>query len=194
MQAILRAIADGALDARGRVLISNNVGAACHDVAAAFGVPSLVLNAKVVGGDNDLDIAIARTLHDHGVDVIALSGYMRMLGPRVLARYHNRILNVHPALLPEYGGKGMYGDRVHEAVLAARETKSGATVHIVDEEYDHGPVVARKEVPVEAADTVETLRARVMAAEQVLFVDVLRAVSAGELDLDAIASKSSLSR
>lgn len=191
MHAILRAIADGALDARGCVLISNNVNAECHEVAAEFGVPSLVLNAKIVGDENDLDVAIARTLHDHGVELIALSGYMRMLGPRVLARYHNRILNVHPALLPEYGGKGMYGDRVHEAVLAARETKSGATVHIVDEEYDHGPIVARKEVPVETADTVETLRARVMAAEQVLYVDVLRAVSAGKLDLDAIAAKSS---
>jgi phosphoribosylglycinamide formyltransferase-1 len=194
MRSILRAISGGQLNARGCVLISNNVNAECHAVAAEFGMPSLVLNTKLIGNENDLDIAITRTLHDHGVEVIALSGYMRMLGPRVLARFRNRLLNVHPALLPEFGGKGMYGDRVHEAVLAAGVTKTGATVHIVDEEYDHGPVVARREVPVEATDTVETLRARVMAAEQTIYVDVLQAVSAGTLDLDAIAAKSSPAR
>ena len=82
------------------------------------------------------------------MDVVVLAGYMKMLGPAVLSRYEGRVLNLHPALLPKFGGKGMYGRRVHEAVLAAGESVTGATVHVVDAEYDHGPVVAQGEVPV----------------------------------------------
>jgi phosphoribosylglycinamide formyltransferase-1 len=106
----------------------------------------------------------------------------------VLARFRNRILNVHPALLPAFGGQGMYGDRVHGAVLAAKARVSGATIHLVDEEYDHGPVVARLEVPVLPDDTIETLRARVQEAEQALFVRVLRDLAAEKIDLDAIGA------
>lgn len=188
MRAILSAIREGALDGEGCVLISNNVDAGAHEVAASFGMPSVVLNLRLIGDEGALDQAITQTLVEHGVELIPLSGYMRMLGPRVLARYANRILNVHPALLPNFGGKGMYGDRVHEAVLAAGAKVSGASVHIVDAEYDHGPLVARREAPVEPGDTVETLRARVQGAEQTLFVDVLKGIAAGEIDLDAIAA------
>jgi phosphoribosylglycinamide formyltransferase-1 len=188
MRAILQAIRAGALEAEPKVLISNNVGAAAHEVAREFGVPSLVLNTKLLGDEETLDRAIERTLADHGVNVIPLSGYMRKLGPRVLARFRNRILNVHPALLPAFGGQGMYGDRVHGAVLAAKARVSGATIHLVDEEYDHGPVVARLEVPVLPDDTIETLRARVQEAEQALFVRVLRDLAAEKIDLDAIGA------
>lgn len=188
MRAILEAIRAGALDAQACVMISNNVGAGAHDVAREYGVASLVLNTRLMGDEDTLDRAIERTLVDHGVNLMPLSGYMRMLGPRVLARYRNRILNVHPALLPAFGGKGMYGDRVHAAVLEAKAPVSGATVHIVDEEYDHGPVVARLETPVRADDTIDTLRARVQAAEQALFVRVLKDIAAGRLDLDKIAA------
>ena len=188
MAAILAAIESGALDAQACVMISNNVGAGAHDVAARYGVTSLVLNAGLVGDEAELDRAIARTLNDHGVALIPLSGYMRKLGPVTLSRFRNRILNVHPALLPDFGGQGMYGDRVHAAVLAAKAKVSGASVHLVDEEYDHGPVVARQEVPVLGSDTVETLRVRVQGAEQALFVRVLNDIAGGRIDLDAIAS------
>ena len=188
MRAILQAIRSGALAAEPCVLISNNVGAAAHEVAREFGVPSLVLNLKLLGDEAALDRAIERTLVDHGVNLITLSGYMRKLGPRVLARYRNRILNVHPALLPAFGGQGMYGDRVHAAVLAAKAPVSGATVHLVDEDYDHGPVVARQEAPVLARDTIETLRARVQAAEQELFVRVLCDLAAEKIDLELIGA------
>jgi phosphoribosylglycinamide formyltransferase-1 len=188
MRAILQAIGAGVLDAQACVMISNNVGAGAHDVARQHGVASLVLNTRLAGDEEALDRAIERTLVDHGVNLVSLSGYMRMLGPRVLARYRNRILNVHPALLPAFGGKGMYGDRVHAAVLAAKAPVSGATVHLVDEEYDRGPVVARLETPVRADDTIETLRARVQAAEQELFVRVLCDIAAGKVDLDRVAA------
>ena len=94
----------------------------------------------------------------HEVEVICLAGYMKKLGAEVLAAYEGRILNIHPALLPKFGGQGMYGMRVHEAVLAAGERESGATVHLVDEEYDHGRVLAQEKVPVKAEDTPETLQ------------------------------------
>ena len=124
---------------------------------------------------------------DHGVDLVFLSGYMRRLGPRTVAAFRNRILNIHPALLPAYGGEGMYGDRVYEAVLAAGETETGPSVHLVDEEYDHGPVVLQYRVPVLPDDTLETLRDRVRACEPRLSLDVVGLVARGEVDLDAIA-------
>jgi phosphoribosylglycinamide formyltransferase-1 len=184
MRAILEAIAAGALEAQGRVLISNNEHAAAHEVAAQFGMPHLVLNAKRCGGEAALDQAICAALVQHGAELVVLSGYMRLLGPQTLARYKRRILNIHPALLPRFGGKGMYGDHVHRAVLAAGERLSGASVHLVDEQYDHGPVLRRREAPVEPGDTVDTLRARVQALEGALYVDTLRAIAGGEIDLD----------
>ena len=190
MRAVLEAMQAGAINAVPAVMISNNVDALAHDVAAAYAMPSLTLNVRLLGDEPTLDRAIARCLGDHGAQLIVLSGYMRMLGPVTLARFRDRILNVHPALLPAFGGKGMYGDRVHAAVLAAGASVSGATVHIVDEEYDHGPVVGRLETPVLADDTLGALRARVQAAETQLFVRVIADIAAGRLDLDALARAS----
>ena len=96
--------------------------------------------------------------------MICLAGYMKKLGAEVLTAYEGRILNIHPALLPKFGGQGMYGMRVHEAVLAAGERESGATIHLVDEEYDHGRVLAQEKVPVKAWDTPKTLQKRVLAS------------------------------
>jgi phosphoribosylglycinamide formyltransferase-1 len=96
------------------------------------------------------------------------------------------MLNIHPALLPRHGGKGMYGIRVHEAVLAAGERETGVTVHLVDEVYDHGPIVAQARVPVQPGDTPEALQARVLQAEHRLYPETLRRIALGEIDLDAL--------
>jgi len=117
------------------------------------------------------------------VDLVVLAGYMKKLGPRTLARFRGRIVNTHPALLPKFGGKGMYGIHVHRAVLAAGEAKTGASVHLVDEEYDTGRVVAQREVPVLAGDTPETLAERVQQHERALLIDVLTRVADGSLGL-----------
>jgi phosphoribosylglycinamide formyltransferase-1 len=108
---------------------------------------------------------------------------MRLIGPVMIERFGNRILNIHPALLPKFGGKGMYGDRVHEAVLAAGESESGASVHLVDSEYDHGRVLSQAVAPVLPGDTLETLRARVRALEGPLYVETLRALASGALKI-----------
>ncbi len=117
--------------------------------------------------------------------LVVLAGYLKLVPGAVVARFRQRMVNIHPALLPDFGGPGMYGRRVHEAVLAAGVTQSGATVHIVDAEYDHGPVVAQSAVPIERGDTAESLERRVMAAEPVLFIDTLRRISEGSLKLPA---------
>ena len=112
---------------------------------------------------------------------------MKLLGPRVLCSYRNRVLNIHPALLPKFGGRGMYGERVHAAVIAAGERESGATVHLVDERYDHGHVVAQSTAPVLPGDTPETLAARVLEREHALYAQTIQRIASGAIDLDRIA-------
>ncbi len=120
--------------------------------------------------------------------MICLAGYMKKLGKKTRAAYRNHILNIHPALLPDFGGEGFYGERVHEAVLAAGAKESGPTVHLVDEEYDHGPILAQRKVAVLADDTPETLAARVLEQEHVIYAETLQRIATGEINLDSYAS------
>jgi phosphoribosylglycinamide formyltransferase-1 len=106
---------------------------------------------------------------------------MKLLHPRIIATYRQRIINIHPALLPKFGGKGMYGHHVHEAVIRAGECESGASVHFVDEVYDHGAVILQKEVPVLPDDTPEALAARVLTVEHELYPEVVRRFARGEV-------------
>jgi len=108
---------------------------------------------------------------------------MKKLGPKTLAHFRGRILNIHPALLPKHGGKGMYGIRVHESVIAAGETESGVTVHLVTEEYDRGPILAQVRVPVMPGDTPETLAERVLVQEHILYPATLQRIATGEIVL-----------
>ena len=183
MKAILKAIRAGRLVAVARVAISNNADAPALVHARAFGVPAYHLSQTKLGPDADVDAEIAATLAAHGVDLVILSGYLRKLGPRTLARYRGRILNIHPGPLPQYGGPGMFGRHVHEAVLAAGARESGIAIHLVDEEYDHGPVLARRSVPIEPGDTPTTLAARVQALEPAFFIATLRRIAEGILPL-----------
>jgi phosphoribosylglycinamide formyltransferase-1 len=120
---------------------------------------------------------------DAGAELIILSGYLRRLGPKTLSAFEGRILNVHPALLPKYGGAGMYGRKVHQAVLDAGELMTGATIHLVDADYDHGRVIAAKAVRIHSSDDVAVIERRVMQAECDLFVQTIQRIVAGELSL-----------
>ena len=135
--------------------------------------------------DDARDRAIVGILERHGVDLVVLGGYMKELGPRTIARFRNRIVNVHPALLPKFGGRGFFGLAVHEAVLASGDGVTGATIHLVDERIDQGAVLAQRRVAVEDGDTPETLAERVLAIEHSLYVETLRRIASGEIDLDA---------
>lgn len=127
--------------------------------------------------------ALGRLLDAHGADLVALAGYLRLVPAEIVRRFRGRMLNVHPALLPAFGGPGMYGGRVHRAVLEAGARVSGATVHFVDEQYDRGPIVAQWPVPVLPGDTADALAARVLRAEHAIFPRVVQAVAAGLVTL-----------
>src|SRR5205814_6527047 len=128
---------------------------------------------------------LENVLEAHGVELVVLAGYLRRVPETVVHRYAGRTINVHPALLPAFGGPGMYGARVHDAVLAAGVTVSGVTAHFVDEEYDRGTIIAQWPVPVLAGDDRETLAARVLRVEHILYPRVVNAVAGGKITLAA---------
>jgi phosphoribosylglycinamide formyltransferase-1 len=180
-RAVTAAIEAGELDGEVRLTVSNNRSAPALDFAREKGIPALCIPTQA---DPDAaDARIAEAMAAHGVELIVMSGYLRRLGPKTLARYGGRILNIHPGPLPAFGGQGMYGRRVHEAVVAAGVPESAAVIHLVDEEYDHGPTLAVRAVPVLPGDTAETLEARVRAEEPGFFVETLQRIARGELAL-----------
>ena len=186
MQAILDACKTGRLQARPRVVISNNSDSGVLQRARKAGVPSAHLSTYTHPEPGALDRAILAILQAYGVEVVCLAGYMKRLGPRTLAAYKGRVLNIHPSLLPKFGGQGFYGEVVHRAVLTAGERETGATVHLVDEEYDQGPVLDQIQVPVEPDDSVETLSARVLQQEHMLYVRTLQRIASGEIELQGL--------
>ena len=186
LQSIIDACSAGTLDAEVRVVISNNSRALALERARAAGISTAHLSNDTHPAPGALDAAIERTLKSHGVELVVLAGYMKRLGPHTLGAYRNRVLNVHPALLPKFGGQGMYGERVHAAVLESGDCVSGVSVHLVDEEYDRGPVISQVEVPVLPDDTPETLAARVLAQEHILYPRTLQRIASGEIDLSTI--------
>ena len=178
LQAVLDAVADGRLPARVVLVISNNRESGALRRARAAGVPTTHLSSATHPDPDALDGAILDALATADADFVFLAGYMKKLGPKVLARYAGRIVNTHPALLPKFGGQGMYGDRVHEAVLAAGDTETGVSVHLVDAEYDTGRVLAQCRVPVMPGDSVKDLAGRVQARERAFVVEVLAGLAA----------------
>jgi phosphoribosylglycinamide formyltransferase-1 len=153
-------------------LVLSNRAATGLDLARERGIPALVL-ADPADGRAWLDPLAAER-----IDLVVLAGYLKLVPPAVVERYRGCIVNIHPALLPAFGGPGMYGRRVHEAVLAAGEPTSGATVHLVDEVYDRGAVLAQERVPVLPGDTPDTLAARVLEVEHRLLPAVVLAAAA----------------
>jgi len=180
-RAIMAAIQSGELAAQARLMVSNNKSAPALRFASEAGVPSLCIATQAEPDAADRRLADAMTAH--GVQLIVLSGYLRQLGPKTLSRFAGRILNIHPGPLPAFGGHGMYGRRVHEAVIAASVTQSGIVIHLVDEEYDRGPVIARRAVAVQVGDTAESLEARVTALEPGFYVETLRAIAEGKIPM-----------
>lgn len=177
-QAVIDALRDGRIDGDAVLLVCNNADAPVLARAADAGIPSLVLNSRTHPDADELDRAVLAATRAAGATHILLAGYMKKLGPATVAAYEGRLYNSHPALLPAFGGQGMYGDRVHEAVLASGATRSGASVHRVTNDYDAGEVVRQVAVPVLAGDDVSSLGARVRAAERELVVAVLAELAA----------------
>ena len=183
MQAVLDACEAGTLSATPVVLVSNNRNAEALQRAQRGGMAIHVLNSVTHPDPDRLDAAIHDALTAARCDLIVLAGFMKMIGPRVLRSFANRIINIHPALLPRHGGKGMFGMHVHRAVIASGERTWGVSVHLVDEEYDHGRILAQAEVPVAHDDTPESLAERVLRKEHEFLPEVLSKIEKGELSL-----------
>lgn len=158
------------------LVISDKAEAGALVRAKEAGIPARVIAAA---GRPAADVAaeLLEVLRAAGIGIVALAGYLKLVPAEVVAAYRGRTLNIHPALLPAFGGKGMYGRRVHEAVLASGARVSGASVHLLDEEYDRGPIVAQWPVPVLPGDSPETLAARVLAVEHALYPAAVEALA-----------------
>ncbi|HJZ75642.1 MAG TPA: phosphoribosylglycinamide formyltransferase [Vicinamibacterales bacterium] len=183
LQVVLDACAECRISGRVVVVISNNGGARALERARQAGVAAVHLSSHTHADADALDVAIRDALKLAKVDLVFLAGYVKQLGPRVLAEFQGRILNTHPALLPKFGGKGMYGDRVFEAVLQAGESETGISIHHVESHYDTGATIAQCRVPVLRGDSVATLKARVQDREKPFVVDTLAAIAAGRIRL-----------
>jgi phosphoribosylglycinamide formyltransferase 1 len=183
MQAVIKACQDGYLKALPCVIISNNSDSEALAKARREGIPGYYRSTRTHPDPEQLDIEILQLLQRHKTDLVILAGYMRKLGSMTLAQYKGRVLNIHPALLPKYGGQGMYGRYVHEAVLAAKEKETGVTIHLVDEEYDQGTIIAQARMPVLDTDTADTLAQRVLETEHRFLVQTLKRVISEEFDL-----------
>jgi formyltetrahydrofolate-dependent phosphoribosylglycinamide formyltransferase len=174
-ESLAEAVRSGAIPgAEMRLLVCNRPGAGALERARRLGVEALVLEPKDFPDRGACCERIGDELQKRGVELVCLAGFLLKLEPGLIRRFPGRILNVHPALLPKFGGLGMYGRFVHEAVLKAGEKESGCTVHVVDEEFDHGPVLMQARVPVLPGDTPETLAERVLRAEHRLYPEAVR--------------------
>jgi len=181
MQCIIDACRDGRLQAVPAVVISNNGASMALDRAERAGIPAYHIGSTNFPDDDARDCAVRDTLIRHRTDLVVLAGFMKKVGPRTIEAFNGRIINVHPALLPKYGGKGMFGMQVHKKVLESGDSESGVSIHVVNHEYDAGPVLAQCKVPVLAGDTPETLAGRVLLAEHELYVETLAKIIRGEI-------------
>ena len=183
LQALLESEARGE-NPNGKIVlvVASKPGVYALERAANFGVESAVVARKEYADSEAFDSALLQTLQSHRIDVVVLAGFLSVLGPRVIEAYRNRILNVHPSLIPSFCGPGFYGLRVHEAALARGVKVTGATVHLVNEECDGGPILLQKAVAVQPGDTPEVLQKRVMVeAEWTLLPQALAMVCNDEV-------------
>ena len=186
LRAIHDAITGGQLNAQIVLVVGSVADAPVMDYARETGLPTAVVAPKLFtgGGTTAYADALLAALNDARANTIVLAGYLRRVPSPLLAAFPHRVVNIHPSLLPAFGGKGMYGHHVHQAVLEYGAKVSGCSVHFVDETYDTGPVILQRVVPVHDTDTPETLAARVLTEEHAALVETLRLLSQNRLRVD----------
>jgi phosphoribosylglycinamide formyltransferase-1 len=183
LQAIIDNIEAGKLDAQIKAVISNNSKAGALERARNHNIPDVHLSHKQFSTPEEFDQKLLSVLKENETDLVILAGYMKMISPTVIRKYKNKIINIHPALLPAFGGKGMYGIYVHEAVIESGVKVTGVTVHTVDEVYDHGPILYQKCVPVLPDDTPESLQQRVLPHEHEAYSKVIQIFAEGKIEI-----------
>lgn len=176
LEHIIQACRNKEISAAVTLVISDRPGIPALERAKKYSIPTAVVARKDFESEGAYSLAILELLKKYQIDLIALAGYLRKVPDEVVRAYRGRIINIHPALLPKFGGKGFYGKAVHEAVLKAGEKESGAAVHYVDEVYDHGAIILQKKIPVLSADTPESLAERVHQIEYEIYPQAIRLV------------------
>ena len=182
-KAILDACKSGKLQASPVLMISNNNNSGALSLAKDYKLEAFYLSNQTHSDPIELDAIITQTMIEHQIDLVVLAGYMKKIGEQLLNAYSNRIVNIHPSLLPAFGGQGMYGMNVHKAVIAAGESISGATIHLVNQNYDQGRILAQKSLNVTEDDTAESLAAKVLKIEHELYPETLQKIISGEISL-----------
>jgi phosphoribosylglycinamide formyltransferase-1 len=183
LQSLIDATEKGELSAEIKIVISNNSNAFALERARKHNIPALHLSHKQFTTPEEFDKRLLEVLNENQIEMIILAGYMKMLSPAIIRAYKNRILNIHPALLPHFGGPGMYGIHVHEAVIKSGVKITGVTVHIVDEVYDHGAIVMQKPVEVKDEDTPEILAERVLKVEHDTYKKAIQLFAEGRIEI-----------
>jgi len=174
LQSIIDATIDGKLSAEIGLVLSNKIDSGALQRARNHGILDIYLSSKEFDSRDEFVANMMNILESNRIDFIALAGYLRKVPPEIVEKFKNRITNIHPALLPSFGGKGMFGMRVHRAVIEYGCKVSGVTIHLVDNDYDRGPIIAQRCVPVLDDDTPETLAERVLEVEHKLYPEVLQ--------------------
>tara|TARA_B100001063_G_scaffold7140_1_gene5384 strand:- start:2504 stop:3112 length:609 start_codon:yes stop_codon:yes gene_type:complete len=173
-QIIKKACDELILDAQVVVLVSNNSNANALETAEQMQIPNFIINSKRYPDEN-IDEKIAKLFKEFNCDYIFCSGYMKIIGSKLISSFEEKIINTHPALLPsKYGGKGMYGRFVHEAIIKNKEKKSGVTIHFVNEKYDDGKIILKKELELSSDETVDTLENRIKDLESVAIIEAFK--------------------
>lgn len=184
LQAIIDATSRGGIPGRVVVVVSNNPKARALDRARLAGIPTVAMHHRAFPDRDTFDAKLAEILHSYQVDLICLAGFMRILGPWFINQFPERIMNIHPALLPSFGGLGMYGDRVHQAVLDSGVRFTGCTIHFANEAPDGGPIILQAVVPVLDTDTPHTLAARIAQEEHRLYPEAVKLFAEGRLQVE----------
>jgi len=184
VQAIVDASKNGLICSVPKTIISNNSNAFVLERGKIEEIPSFHISSKNFDDENQLDNALISKFEENNVNLIILAGYMKKIGSKFISHYKNRILNIHPALLPKYGGEGMFGSNVHKAVYSNNEIESGATIHLVDGEYDNGKILNQMKVTLNNDETPETIAAKVLKIEHLLYYSTIKKIEIGEIKLD----------
>ncbi len=169
LQSVIDAINSGELKAQINLVVSDNPSAYALQRAKNSGIKTYIINSK---SKEDIDNELYNVLKNYNVDLIVLAGYLKMIGDNLIKNY--KIINTHPSLLPKFGGKGMYGMRVHTAVFEAKEEFSGPTIHFVNNEYDKGSIISQTKIEIKPTDSPEVISAKVQAIEKIQLVEVLK--------------------
>jgi phosphoribosylglycinamide formyltransferase-1 len=172
-ETIQKACEEKKLDAQVVLVISNNSDALVLKKAEDKNIPNFIINSKKYP-DEDLDKKITQLMIDFKIDYIFLSGYMKKIEKNLISTFENKIINSHPALLPNFGGKGMFGDNVHKAVLEAKQTVSGCTIHFVNENYDEGEYILQKTLEIKDDETVTSLSNKIKKLESIAIVEAFQ--------------------